>query len=291
MPPEMNTGADGAGMEESVRTLLADLPAPVRAFVTSDRVDEIVTILGKKYQLHADQSGRFHQAFVFMLLGVYTPARFASALEDNNFPEETVEGILADLNERVFAPLRKAERETQKEAPSEAPISARAPLVPVPAPIEMPRSIVPQQATVPQVPATSAPLPTITAPLRSQTPISPTPTPAQPSMTAYMEPTMRTMAHDVEAMKDGQIPAALPYTLHAPSSIPTPASTQEPKLAIPAAPAPSPAPVVQATAPVTAPRAETPPPHPMRTFGTPDLEEVKSTLQKYGVDPYRETPE
>lgn len=287
MPPEpQNIGAeDDLEFEQNVSTLLASLPAPVRSYVTGKGPDAVVLELTRKYQLHADQAGELHKALLMMLLGVYSPSRFVGTLEDAGFSEETTEGIVADLNERVFAPLRKAEREAEKKPPTPAkaavPPAPRPPLASVPAPLgaaTMPAPEPPRPAPIAAVPPAAAPSP---APA-----IQPatTPTPAPRPSAPPPEPVMRTMAHDVESMNGqgaSQAPAYPP-----PVPVPAPTPTDAP------APAPERAAVPSAwSAPVSAPRSETPPPHPTRAIGAPDPQEVASTLKKYGVDPYREPPE
>ncbi len=255
MPPEPSTTLDDASFENDVKVLLDNLPAPVRAFVVGKGPDKTVLSLTRKYQLHTDQAGELHKALLMMLLGVYSPSRFATTLEDKDFSEETVEGIIADLNEQVFAPLRKEERE--ETAPNSS-AAKKEPLAPVPAPLNpIPQAPTPTAPVVP-VPTPKPvppPSPAVSAPL------APPPTPS-PSY----EPTMRTMAHDIEGMKDGHAPAPVPH--------------QIPGLAHPAvAPAvPMPPTPVPITVPPVAPSS-----------AHPDPTEVRTTLQKYGIDPYRES--
>lgn len=274
MPPD--TAPDDAKIEEHISTLLAALPKTVRDFMTGKEFGAVVSLLSKKYQLHADQAGQFHQALIFLMLGVYSPDRFVNKLEDEKFPEETVEGILADLNERVFAPLRKAQRTAEQKASAAAP-AARKPLANVPAPLGAPGAApVPPAAPRPAPPA-PAPVVVPAAPAVSVAPAAPMPSPA-PVMPA--EPLMRTMAHDVEAM-NGPRPAPQ-----------TPAAPSAPAVSVaPAAPAPVSETPSAWAAPVAAPRSETPPPHPTRAIGAPDPQEVTDTLKKYGIDPYREPVE
>lgn len=255
--------SEDARIAEHIRTLVGGLPAPVRDYVTSDALNQDVLWFGRKYQLHTDQMGMFRQEMMFLLLGVHPPVRFANVLEDQGFAEEMVEGMLADLNERVFAPLRKAEREwsmeEKKRAPAPTPVRASSPpLVPPPAPIAPP--VKPVVPTVPVPPAAAT------------TPPTPAPTQTAPTITSITTPpvyeaTMRTMAHDIEGMKDGHAPAPVPHHIPDMPVAPTPALV----------PPPIPAPV--------APSA------PATSLHAPDPVEVKQTLQKYGIDPYREAPE
>lgn len=256
MPPEPITAdQEELPFEESVRVLIENLPGPVRAYVTGKEPDALVLELTRKYRLHVDQATELHQALLMMLLGVQSPDQFATHLESKAFTEETIKNILTDLNDRVFAPLRKAERE-----PAIVPAPVRTPLANVPAPLQ------------------PAPVAPVFVP-----PAIPMPAPpaAERIVSAAPEPAMRTMAHDVESMKDGHGAPSFAYSAPAaaaPVSPPAPPQPVSRVEAVLAAPAP-------------APSGEVPPPHPARTFGAPDPREMRATLQKYGIDPYREVPE
>ncbi len=271
MPPEPQAPAadDELDFDQSVAALLDNLPAPVRDYVTGKKADAAVLELTRKYQLRTDQAGELHKGLLMMLLGVYAPGRFVNILEDAGFSEETTEGIVADLNERVFAPLRKMEREATQRTPAPAAAPERAPLASVPAPLApvmRPAEVVPPKPTAIATPRTNAPESVPPPPERAPVAAVPPP-PVTPA-----EPVMRTMAHDVETF--GEVPVPAPV---APSRAPVPP--------------PMPQTPTAWSTPVPAPRTETPPPHPARAFGSPDPQEVTDTLKKYGIDPYREPPE
>ena len=264
MPPTTDLAEFDDAMRGNLATIVENLPAPVRDFVSSDKPDQIVLELSQKYQMHADQAGKFHQSLLFMLLGVYDPGKFVDRLLSAGLPESAITGILEDLNRLVFTPLR------QSEAAPVAP--ARPPVVPVPAPL------------APPVLATSSPLPTapqIPDPFAALT--RPSDTSSAP-VSPVAPPTMRTMAHDIEGMKTGVAPAS--YTMSAPPAAPAP---------VPKAPEQAPLPPSWA-APVAPPSdapsfTRVPGSSPASRNAPPDLHEVTSTLQKYGIDPYREPME
>lgn len=264
MPDTNDTIQDDNDLRDTVGTLLAGLPPAVRDFVTSDKLDEVVLELAGKYQMHADQSGKFHEALVYMLLGVYDPERFVARLTQAGIPGESVQGVIADLNDRVFVPLRA----TEADAPTTTP-AAPAPVAPQPAPVRPTPAPAPAAPQIPEAPVFHDPFAVLTqsaGPQQAIAPEAPAPVPA--------EPTMRTMAHDVEAMKTGTAPAPVPY---AAPSVPPPAPAPAPESFI--APAPvDPLPSVRTFPPAQAPAEK-----------SPDPKELHETLKKYGIDPYRES--
>src|SRR5258708_2033762 len=97
-------------IDEAVATLIGELPEPVREFVLSSKRDEVALTLIRRYSLHVDQGATFQQAYLHMLLGIKTPDEFAADLKNAWVPQEIVSKLSADVNEMVFVPLRRAER-------------------------------------------------------------------------------------------------------------------------------------------------------------------------------------
>lgn len=282
MPDEPNDIKTDDDLRDTMAALLADVPAPVQAFITNGKLEEVALGISGKYKMRADQAGKFEHALLLMLLGVYEPGQFIEKLQNAELPNPVISGTVADLEDQVFIPLRKAE--TAQAVPVAAP---RAPAVPVPAPFGMSTAApVPASAPVfntPPVPMTPAapPIPDPFAAFTQPVPTVPSPVPN----VAPAEPLMRTMAHDVEAMQSGVAPVPAPYV---------PAQTPAPLPPPPAAPAPAPQapwiPPAPSIPPSQIPAAPEIPRTPQRT-PDPDIHEVTSTLQKYGIDPYREPPE
>ena len=175
MNPEQTTSQE-VDINEAVATLLRELPKPVQDFVTGPERARVALSLSQKYKLHADQAGEFEHAFMFMLLGVSSPEEFVNSLTRAGILPETVRGLITDVNEQVFVPLRKAE---QGSVPaSTVPVSAPAPLAPV-QPVPAP-TLAPAPIPVP-VPVPVAPR---TAPVSvSSAPTQPAPAPILPGST------------------------------------------------------------------------------------------------------------
>ncbi len=111
-------------IKNALNTVLDELPKPVKDFVLSPERERIAGELSQKYNLHADQAGAFEQAFMLMLLGVSSPEEFVEALTKAGIPAESIRGLSADVNERVFVPLRKEEQEASPSAVRTEPAPA-----------------------------------------------------------------------------------------------------------------------------------------------------------------------
>jgi hypothetical protein len=218
--------------DESVALILKDLPPSIQDFLTGPERDRVTLALTEKHQLHADQAGAFQQAFVFMLMGIYTPEQFTHALLDAGVPQTTIDPLIIDLNEQVFKPLSE---KVKQPAPVAAP-APRPPLIPAMQLVDQPRA-------VPPPPVPTPPSATFTAPV------------SEPQG-------VRTMADDMQAVKEHRTPEPIETRAPLPLS-PTPST-----------PAPAP------TAP--APSRTIPPPANLPGIAPPPL---------YRVDPYREATE
>ena len=280
---------------QDIQNAFRKLPYPVREFVASPDIGDTVEKLGQKYNLHVDAMGVVHQALTEMLVGLINPTQFASQLRGAGIAEAQVVPIINDLNEQVFKPLQakfkeegtmiERESDSYKNEPVATPAPAPTPVsAPVPAPVA-PAAPAVDLAGRP-VPAPAAPIMVPTAPTPAPPPpayIPPAPAPiARPAQDV---PTMRTMQHDVETMKEGGgVPEPGPY--RAPAQVSAPVPSPAPM------PAPTQAPFVPPT-PVTPPAPR--PPQPVAALQqkpvTPNAEALSKTLQKYGIDPYREIPE
>jgi hypothetical protein len=259
-------------IDDAVATLINELPAPVREFLQGPDRDRIALELTQKYRLHADQADIFQQGYLFLLLGVNTPEEFMEKLRANGISEEAIGGLLKDVNEMVFVPLRKKETEqTATPVAQPAPRASTPPPMKPPPPPDIP-SISPP-AAIPQPPmsvpsSVSVPKPPPAAVVAPKTVSTPAPQiPHNPD-----HPTMRTMATDMQEAKAHHMPEAL-FSRPAPVSGPPSASIR-----VVTPPPMPPPPTRQADIPAPpSPRASPPPNLP----GTP-LE------KQYGTDPYHE---
>ena len=106
--PSINTVED---FDTNVMSVLRTLPVPIQEFLTSPERDSVTVRIVGRYNLHVDQSGQFQKAFLFMLMGIFSPEEFVNNLVEAGISEETVRSLANDVNEMVFKPLREKERE------------------------------------------------------------------------------------------------------------------------------------------------------------------------------------
>lgn len=261
-------------------------PAPIQNFIDDERLADFMINLQMTKKMQVDVAGEVSNRILLTLLGVLSPNELPAELKAAGVPEEQVDEVLKAANDSIFLPLREEMRNApQTPAPQQAPSSPQAPLVSVPTPIAIPQAPAPQPVQ-PVVPAYVSPMPQPPAPTYTP-PVQPV-APPEPYVPAA--PVARTMAHDVEAMKDGHfVPAWAPPA--------TPAPVQQ---AAPAAPVftPMPAPV---TAPAPQPKQSAYVPPPINALRSepvvqkqpvsdtlPERKEITDTLKKYGIDPYHE---
>lgn len=255
MDTEITTLPTDAEFQDSIATLVHDLPKPVQDFVSGPERDKTVQDLAAKYKLHVDQAGVFEQAFIFMLLGVSTPEEFVQKLMATGLSQETVNGLVTDVNERVFMRLRDAERTA---APIRTEQRAPAPLVPPPALDYQPAAQI--------LPGSSVPVPT----------------PAPAPEVQQSVPAARTMAGDMETLKHPGNPTTV---VHAASG----SSVHVYHAPPPPPPAPEPAPLPPPPPPVVAPPIPVPVPPPVAIRPqAPSFDAPQPITKEYGVDPYRE---
>lgn len=283
---------------------MEDLPLPIRKFLQSPERDAVSLRLTQKYGLHADDAGTFERAYIYMLLGVFTPDEFVQELRENGLEGNTIRGLADDVNEQVFKKLRQEERE---EGPvpvtyrSAAPVPQVPPMqigerpavpenlpgqdelpqwaAPAPKPDAVQRSAPPQPSS-PSVVSHTQPQPISPPPaqqLAPQIPVQSAPiysnAPQQASAPAAGLPYARTMARDMEFAARGEKSPVAP--------MPRPPSSQLPHQVEQHPPASS----IQVAwqRPSTAPVHRTP----INRLTSPDAPITK----EYGNDPYREPVE
>src|SRR3989338_8306764 len=97
-------------LENDIKELMKEVPAPIRAFFASGKVEVVAKNLMQKYQLHIDQGAVVEREIILLLLGLKDPAEFTKALaEEAKLDQQTVNGIVQDINTQIFIPLREEE--------------------------------------------------------------------------------------------------------------------------------------------------------------------------------------
>lgn len=311
--PPINTVED---FDTNVMSVLRTLPVPIQEFLTSPERDSVTVRIVGRYNLHVDQSGQFQKAFLFMLMGIFSPEEFVNNLVEAGISEETVRSLANDVNEMVFKPLREKEREENVVAspvPAPQPVVIPAPSLertPVPyagarpqplTPFNLPgadahpndlfrtstRTVTPgpllQSVQAPVTPPTPIPAPQPIVPAPAQMPPEKLYTPPQPVQAPREEAlggTLRTMATDMLAVNEHREPEPVQYK----GTVFTPPVLMEtlPKM-VPVSPKPSPIP-----APVVS--RETSVPSSIRPGARPTVTPSPSSelITEYSSDPYRE---
>ena len=226
--------------QEKISILVEDLPDPIKRFVQSPERDAVSLKLSQKYNLHADDAGVFDQAYIFMLLGIYTPDEFVSQLRQASFNPDTIRGLTNDVNEMVFKKLRDEE---QKQSGATEPVKDTA----VPLMNISPRKENSSFATAAQPPfgakaetqeyGAAIPITPKESQIQQVQQVAPlvvTEIPTQPAPPQPVAPVAqthpRTMQQDMQLVQQGNLhdaelgvpvgPVATPYT--APAATPTP---------------------------------------------------------------------
>ncbi len=118
----MDTPFDST-LENDIKELMKEVPAPIRAFFASGKVEVVAKNLMQKYRLHVDQGAIVEREVILLLLGLKDPTEFTKTLaEEARLDQQTVNGIVQDVNAQIFVPLRGEMRKGPQ--PQAAPASS-----------------------------------------------------------------------------------------------------------------------------------------------------------------------
>lgn len=161
-------------LEESMMSVLATLPMPVREYLTQGGLENTARVVTAKYNLHIDQGAVVQRELMLVLMGIEPPSELAETLHTEvGLEPEAVSAILEDINRDVFQPLQEKIK-SNTEVPRGTPVTAARP-VPMP-PANLPGAgntpdtgtpVWPQEQAI--VYAASAPRPTPVPPAMPQT--------------------------------------------------------------------------------------------------------------------------
>lgn len=119
-----------------MKQLFADVPAPVRAFFASGKVETVAKNLMQKNQLHIDQGAIVQREILLLILGLKSPDGFMQTLTtEANLNKQTVDSIVQDVNDQIFVPLQEEEKKSRAgDVERPAPLAPPAPPALVTAP-------------------------------------------------------------------------------------------------------------------------------------------------------------
>ncbi|MFM2330830.1 MAG: hypothetical protein RLZZ26_337 [Candidatus Parcubacteria bacterium] len=156
-------------------------PKPVQEIISS-RLEVAGTIaeISKKHQLQLDQIGLLAELNRNMLLGLVSPEELLGELILAKVSDVQARGVISDINEKIFVPLRAQMQGGAAGAPQmPAPVaSAPQPVRPATPPVPQPRVVVPAPNYAPPRPPAPPAAPVVTAPATPPAPPRPAPQPA-----------------------------------------------------------------------------------------------------------------
>lgn len=103
--------------DQALEEALRKVPGSIReALESGDTLAETITDIGRKYALHIDSIGVVAELNRNMLLGLVGPDEFLKELIAIGIPDMSAKQIMADINQKIFIPLRQQIR-TSAPAP------------------------------------------------------------------------------------------------------------------------------------------------------------------------------
>lgn len=250
-------------------------PKPVQDSLNDGVATDFVLDLQSKYPIHIDTLGSITSLVRDLLLGFCSPPDFHAEMT-LLVGEENARKIIAEFNSNVLLKLRDAEREEQ-----EHPHLAEKPGISNPEPTNIIENqiqpVIPTPTVSPAAyyppPAQGSVMPAqVPPPAPAPVPVSPPPAPAPAIPAGEYYPQMRTMATDIEAVREHRIPEPISVAHTTPPIVPA----APPQVVTPPPTPPAPPPQIAPVRPM--------PPPPANLPGAP-------VVKSYSVDPYREPVE
>ena len=265
----------------------------VRAVFNDEETTQVIVALETKFGLHSEDATTLAKEVGYLLLGITDPNTFVSRLKGNHFPDQTINEITAEINQKIFMPLRD-QVQTEGESMEQSARSATTP----------PSLITPQPRAAPSRPPTFAPAPKASSmppqsviiqanPSLPQHPAQVaasmmryTPVPKQPpkpissrlstpiqGQAPSMDASKMVEDHEEPSPSVRMMPSAIPAALKPPQREYTPPANLPGMMPVPAMPNIIRRPVTNNTPPPPVPLTPKPPRPPM---------------ESYSSDPYRE---
>lgn len=260
---------------EQIIAAIDSAPILVQEALRGGETAKIIAGIGVAHHLHIDQIGSLAQINRNLLIGLVAPAEMYGELIEIGVSADEARQIMAEINEKIFVPLRERVRNDSPEATAPTPkpqAAAVAPPQPSTAPVPF---ISPTPERVPTAPLT--PTPSMTQTPHTQVFASTGGWPGAPA--GNWQP-----AAAVHVYVPGPAPvhATIPPAPVAPQPLPNPEPLL-PTIVEIAHPDPHPIPVSPAPRPTPLPPANLP--------GAPTDEPSVQPIEKsYVADPYREPP-
>lgn len=92
---------------ETIEKKFQGLPAEVQNILTSQEIADSISRIGESFGLHVDQIGILFQETTYFLLGLETEPEYESnVIRSLNIERDEADKIIAELNDKVFLPIR-----------------------------------------------------------------------------------------------------------------------------------------------------------------------------------------
>lgn len=117
--------------DEEFDKVFATLPEDVKEAMSSVNTVNIMMEMKTKYDLHIDQLGELSAEVGMLMLGAIHPQEFIGKVEAGlRIPRETAKLIAAEVNEKIFRPVRDSliQIHKMKKPESESPATVSAPM-------------------------------------------------------------------------------------------------------------------------------------------------------------------
>jgi hypothetical protein len=89
--------------------ILKGLPPDVNEAIGSVNYIDTLTDMEKKYRLHIDQMDALGNEIYKLMLGLTPPQQFVGVIKTSaNLSDETAKQIAAEVNEKIFRPIRES---------------------------------------------------------------------------------------------------------------------------------------------------------------------------------------
>lgn len=120
-------------LDGNVAQVMQTLPPSIRNYLAQGKYTAVAKGLMTKYRLHIDQANVVEREIMLLLMGIDNPDEFVKSLiEDAKLDQQTVNGIVQDVNAQIFVPLRdemrkgpqKVNIQPQTPRPQQSPANA-----------------------------------------------------------------------------------------------------------------------------------------------------------------------
>lgn len=109
--------------QQAIQQRFGELPEDVKKAVQSAEVQKSIQSIGAAKGLHIDQMGALEDETLMVMLGFVEPAQFPARLVENlHISKETAQGIVDDLSQQVFQPIRESMRAFMESKETKVPM-------------------------------------------------------------------------------------------------------------------------------------------------------------------------